>query len=110
MERRGRKWGTARESMGRARSLFEGIGAVLWAARAEEELSRIGGRSPSSGALSETERRVAELVASGLTNRQVADALFMSPRTVQSNLTRVFRKLGIRSRGELAAQIPRSHR
>jgi DNA-binding CsgD family transcriptional regulator len=104
VDRRDRKWGSARDCLERARALFEGLGGALWVERAGEELGRIGGRTPSSGDLSETERRVAELVASGMTNRQVADALFMSPRTVQSNLSRVFRKLGVRSRAELAAR------
>jgi DNA-binding CsgD family transcriptional regulator len=103
VERRGRKWGQARDSLERARSLFEPLGAVVWANRAGEELGRIGGRTASAD-LSETERRVAELVVSGMSNREVADALFMSPRTVQSNLSRVFQKLGVRSRGELAAR------
>jgi DNA-binding CsgD family transcriptional regulator len=104
VERRARKWGLARESLERAERLFVHIGAVPWAARAHEELGRIGGRPSSVAELSETERRVAELVADGLTNREVGDALFMSPRTVQSNLSRVFRKLGVRSRAELAAR------
>jgi DNA-binding CsgD family transcriptional regulator len=110
VERRAKKWGRARDSLGQARSLFEGIGATLWAERAGEELGRIGGRGASSLDLSETERRVADLVASGMTNREVADALFMSPRTVQSMLSRIFRKLGVRSRSELAARMPRTGR
>ena len=55
--------------------------------------------------LTETERRVAELAASGLTNREVAAQLFMSPKTVEANLARVYRKLGIRSRAELGARL-----
>ena len=51
------------------------------------------------------ERRIAELAATGLTNRQVADAAFVSPKTVESNLARVYGKLGIRSRAELGARM-----
>ena len=53
----------------------------------------------------ESERRVAELAASGLTNRDVAARLFMSPKTVEAHLSRVYRKLGIRSRAELGARM-----
>ena len=55
--------------------------------------------------LTETERRVAELAASGMTNREVAQAAFVSPKTVEANLARVYRKLGIRSRAELGAAM-----
>jgi DNA-binding CsgD family transcriptional regulator len=55
--------------------------------------------------LTEGERRVAELAASGLTNRQVATRLFLSPKTVDANLGRVYRKLGIHSRAELGARL-----
>lgn len=55
--------------------------------------------------LTATERRIAELAASGLTNRQVAEQSFMSPKTVEANLARVYRKLGIASRAELGARM-----
>jgi DNA-binding CsgD family transcriptional regulator len=55
--------------------------------------------------LTETERRVAELAATGRTNREVAQELFMSPKTVGANLERVYRKLGIKSRAELGARM-----
>ena len=75
----------------------------LWAARTGRELRPLGGRPTSRVALTPGEHRVAELAASGLTNRQVATALFISPKTVESNLARVYRKLEIRSRAELGA-------
>jgi DNA-binding CsgD family transcriptional regulator len=78
------------------------MGARLWAGRARAELGRIGGRARSDG-LTPTEQRVADLVAEGRSNKEVADALFVSVRTVEANLTRVYAKLGIRSRTELAA-------
>ena len=85
-----------------ARTRFEALGAVLWAERAREELGRIGGRPRSVDELTPTEQRIAELVSGGLTNREVAAALFVTPKTVESALTRVYRKLGVRSRTELA--------
>jgi DNA-binding CsgD family transcriptional regulator len=94
----------ARDALERARSQFEALGARLWQARAEESLSRIGGRSASPTELTETERRVADAVADGLTNKEAAARLFMSVKTVESNLRRVYRKLNVRSRTELARQ------
>ena len=103
--RRARKWGVAQESLQRALGVFDELDAVPWAEQARGELKRIGGRPSSPLELTETERKVAELVALGMSNKRVADALFMSARTVQSNLSRVYRKLGIRSRSELASQM-----
>ena len=84
---------------------FEALGAPLWAERAREELGRIGGRAASSDDLTPTEQRIAELVAEGMTNREVAATLFVTPKTVESALTRVYRKLGVRSRTELARRF-----
>ena len=78
------------------------LGAAGWAARARRELDRVGGRAPAGDGLTPTERQVAELAAEGRTNREVAAALFVSVKTVESTLTRVYGKLGIRSRTELA--------
>jgi DNA-binding CsgD family transcriptional regulator len=72
--------------------------------RARAELGRIGGRV-RTGELSPAERRVAALVAEGRTNREVAAALFLSERTVESHLTRVYSKLHVRSRTELARAL-----
>ena len=102
---RARKKRAARESLERALAVFEELGAVLWSEKARAELARIGGRAPASGALTPTEERVAALVAAGRTYREVADALFISPKTVQWNLSKIYRKLGVRSRGELAAKL-----
>jgi DNA-binding CsgD family transcriptional regulator len=82
------------------------IGAAQWTRAAQRELSRIGGRRASSaGELSVTEGSIAELVASGRTNQEVAAALHMSPRTVEWNLSKIYRKLGVRGRTELAAAV-----
>jgi DNA-binding CsgD family transcriptional regulator len=65
----------------------------------------VGGRPPSPDGLTATESEVARLVAQGLTNREVARVLFMSPHTVDANLRRVYRKLQVRSRTELARKL-----
>lgn len=72
------------------------------------ELGRVGGRAPSLSTLSETEQQVAELVATGLTNREVAARLFLSVATIESNLRRTYRKLGVRSRTELSHKLSAS--
>jgi DNA-binding CsgD family transcriptional regulator len=84
---------------------FEELGATLWADRAREELGRIGGRASSHEDLTPTEGRIAALVADGLTKREVAAALFVTPKTVESMLTRIYRKLDVRSRTELARRL-----
>jgi DNA-binding CsgD family transcriptional regulator len=104
--RRDRQKRAAREALREARTVFRALGAPLWAAKAEEEEGRIGGRAPAPLALTPTETRVADLAAAGRTNREIADALFMSVHTVEWNLSKVYRKLGIRSRTELAARLP----
>ena len=96
----------ARETLGAALTAFEDIGATLWAERARSELGRIGGRAPSSGELTPTERRVAELVAEGKTNKEVAAILVVADRTVESALTQIYRKLDVRSRTEMARELP----
>jgi DNA-binding CsgD family transcriptional regulator len=105
IERRARRRGRAKESFEEALEIFEHLGARLWANRARAELERIGLRRTSGADLTEGERRVAELAAQGLTNREVAAALFMSPKTVEANLSRAYRKLGISSRAELGAHM-----
>ena len=105
IRRRSRQKRAARDSLQAALGSFEELGAPLWADRARAELARIGGRAPAADALTPTERRVAELVAAGGTYREVADALFISPKTVQWNLSKIYRKLGIRSRAQLAASL-----
>lgn len=106
VERRAKRKREARDTLNVALEIFDGLGAELWADRTRAELSRIGGRAPSSLDLTPTEDRVAALVAAGNTNREVADALFVSIHTVEANLKRIYRKLGIRSRTELASKYP----
>jgi DNA-binding CsgD family transcriptional regulator len=106
--RRSKRKAPARTALERALAIFQGLGAPLWVVQAQSELSRIGGRAPSRGELTPTERQVAQLAADGKTNREVAAALFMSEHTVNANLKRVYSKLGLRSRTELAAQVNRT--
>ncbi len=95
----------AREALEGALVIFEELGARLWAEKARAELKRISGRTPASDELTETERRVAELAASGRSNKEIAAELYMGVSTVEAHLSRVYRKLGIRSRTELAGRI-----
>ncbi len=102
LHRRAKHKAAARAALEEAVEILDGMGARLWAERARAELGRIGGRVAADG-LTPTERRVADLVAEGRSNKEVAGELFVSVRTVEANLTRVYAKLGIRSRSELAA-------
>jgi DNA-binding CsgD family transcriptional regulator len=105
IQRRMKQKRSARASLEEARDVFSELGASLWDDLAASELTRIGGRPPTPLELTETERKVARLVAQGKTNREVADALFVSQSTVQANLKRIYAKLGVRSRTELAGRI-----
>jgi DNA-binding CsgD family transcriptional regulator len=98
----------AQDALTEAHREFTSFGAVAWARQAEAELARVNLRPAAPGTLTETERRVAELAASGLTNREVAQQLFLAVKTVEANLARAYRKLGISSRAELGAQMGRS--
>ena len=93
----------AREAIERSSSIFEALGAPLWVEKAQSELRRVGLRRGSSQELTPTEETVASLAATGLTNREIAERIFVSPKTVEANLGRVYRKLGIHSRAELGA-------
>lgn len=107
-QRRARKKQEARRTLERALEIFERLGARPWAERAHRELGRIGGRTTPRNGLSATETEIVELVVAGRSNKEVAHALHLSPKTVEWNLSKVFRKLGVRSRTELAAT--RGHR
>ena len=107
--RRAKQRHAAAEVLRAALKQFEQLGAPSWIERTRAELDRVGlRRAPTE--LTATERRVAELAASGLTNREVASKAFMSPKTVQANLARVYRKLGISSRAELGARMSEERR
>jgi ATP/maltotriose-dependent transcriptional regulator MalT len=105
LQRRQRQKDQAATTLREALKTFEDLNTPLWADRARAELARadVGVRRMSH--LSPSEQRVAELAASGMTNRDVAAALFISPKTVESNLARIYRKLGIHSRAELGRHM-----
>jgi DNA-binding CsgD family transcriptional regulator len=95
----------ARDTLGLALGSFELLGAPTWSESTRSELRRIGGRSSTPSELSETERRIVELVVAGRRNREVASELYLSPDTVAWNLSRIYRKLGVSSRTQLAAHL-----
>jgi DNA-binding CsgD family transcriptional regulator len=105
LQRRLKQRASAARTLGRALEIFEHLGAPSWADETRSELARAAPRRRSTPELTATERRVAELAAAGLTNREVAQVAFMSPKTVEANLARVYRKLGIRSRAELGSRM-----
>ena len=105
VQRRTKRRRQARTTLEHALAIFETSGAALWAERARGELRRISGRAPTTGALTPAEERVAALVTEGKTNREVAATLFVSDRTVEGHLSRIFGKLGIRHRNELARAL-----
>jgi len=105
-ERRSRKWGAARESLERSVALFEEIGSPGWAEDARNELSRVGARRPSpAGELTSAEERVARLAADGLSNKEIAAALVVTIPTVEGHLTKIYAKLGVRSRAQLVSRL-----
>jgi DNA-binding NarL/FixJ family response regulator len=104
VQRRAKQRKAARQTLTAAEEGFDRLGARLWSERAAAERARIGGRTHIEG-LTETELRVAELVAAGRTNKEVAAELFVSVRAVEANLSRVYAKLGIESRTELARRL-----
>jgi DNA-binding CsgD family transcriptional regulator len=104
IERRARHKAAARESLGQALGIFEHLGAPLWTGKARRELSKIAGH-PAVDGLTETEHRMAALIARGQTNRQIAAAMFVTENTVQTHIRHIFQKLGVRSRTELAARV-----
>jgi DNA-binding CsgD family transcriptional regulator len=105
LERRANRKLAARRSLEDALAIFEALGSPPWIDRTRAEIGRLGLRHGDRHELTAMERRIAELAATGLTNREVAAAAFVSPKTVEANLARVYGKLGIRSRAELGARM-----
>jgi len=95
----------AAEQLEAAAEVFTVLGARLWAQRAERELRRARPRPRRDRELTSAERQVAALVAAGKANREVAAQLFTTVATVEAHLTRIYRKLGVRSRTELARGV-----
>jgi DNA-binding CsgD family transcriptional regulator len=105
LQRRSRSKQAAAGNLAEALSIFETVGAPLWAARARTEQSRADVTAAEGTGLTPSEQRVAERAAVGLSNRDIAAELFLSPKTVEMNLSRAYRKLGIRSRAQLHTRL-----
>jgi len=104
LQRRLKQKREARLSLEQARELFSGAGAEAWLQRVDEELARVAvRRAPEE--LSATELRIAQLAAAGLSNKAIAEQVFVSVKTVESNLKRAYAKLGITSRAQLARAL-----
>jgi DNA-binding CsgD family transcriptional regulator len=105
-QRRQRKWGAARETFDEAAAAFDELGSTGWAEHARAEHGQVGGRGPqTTGELTPTEQRVAELAADGLGNKEIAQSLHVSVRTVEVHLKHTYAKLGVRSRSQLARRL-----
>ncbi|MGH3071170.1 MAG: helix-turn-helix transcriptional regulator, partial [Gaiellaceae bacterium] len=105
VRRRAHQKRAAREDIEAAIDAFETIGAAGWAEKARAELARVGGRRPGGDELTPTERKLAELVAEGRSNKEIAAALFVTPKTVGTTLSRLYAKLGVHSRTELIRHL-----
>lgn len=102
IRRRGRQKARARDALDEAVRVFERLGARIWADRARTELARVARRREPGAPLTATERQVVDLVAHGRSNKEIADALFMSVHTVEAHLTRLYRAFDVQGRTELA--------
>ncbi|OBI17967.1 MULTISPECIES: LuxR family transcriptional regulator [unclassified Mycobacterium] len=108
--RRQRSRENAAAAMRAAAATFEDLGTPLWERRARTSLERINFGPADSKVLTSAERRIADLAAAGRTNHDIASALFISPKTVEVHLSRIYRKLGIRSRAELGRRLDQLER
>ena len=106
-QRRFKRWGAARGPLEAARDEFDRLGSHGWAELARSELVRLGGRrrAQEPGELTPSERRVVELAADGLSNKEIAQTLVVTVRTVEVHLKHSYAKLGIRSRTQLAGRL-----
>jgi len=107
LQRRRKEKRAADETLRESLAIFEQLGAPHWVKRTRSELARVGLRPRAGPALTETELRVAELAAKGLTTKEIAEIAFLAPKTVGNVLGRVYRKLSISSRAELGARMSR---
>ncbi|WP_433361510.1 AAA family ATPase [Actinoplanes sp. CA-142083] len=109
-ERRRRRYAAARVAIGAALAIFLAADAKPWAEQTERALARTEGNSapgipPADLGLTSTELRIAGLVRDGASNREIATQLYLSVKTVEATLTRVYRKLGVRSRTQLSSRL-----
>lgn len=114
VERRRRRYAAARTAVGSALDAFTRTGAKPWMEQAVRTLARVDGapteaparqRVDRSGALTASEARIAGMVREGASNREIATRLFLSVKTVEATLTRIYRKLGVRSRTQLSSRL-----
>ena len=110
IHRRRKEKALARDALARAVEIFDRLGSPPWSARARTELERTGLARRGPEALTSTEEEVAALAATGLTNRAIAERAFLSPKTVEANLARIYQKLGIHSRAELGRAMAQRER
>jgi DNA-binding CsgD family transcriptional regulator len=103
--RRSRRRIEAREVLVRARAAFAAVGAQHWLAKVDAELDRLHGRGRQAPGLTPMETRISELVAAGRSNKEIAAEAYLSLKTVEAHLSSIYRKLGLRSRTELAAHL-----
>jgi DNA-binding NarL/FixJ family response regulator len=105
-QRRFRKWGAARDSLEGSAAAFDALASPGWAGESRSELARVGARRPApSGKLTQAEQRTAEMAATGLSNKEIAQALYVTVHTVEVHLSRAYAKLGVRSRTQLAGRL-----
>jgi DNA-binding CsgD family transcriptional regulator len=104
-QRRSNKRGAARDSLSRARHVFDELGCSGWSERAAEEAGRVSGRRGAEDGLTASELRVVELAVQGLTNKEIASRLHVTVYTVEAHLSHAYAKLGVRSRAQLAARL-----
>jgi DNA-binding NarL/FixJ family response regulator len=106
LERRAKRKAAAKQTLEQALALLEPLDAAIWVSRARDELGRIGlRRAAVSDGLTPAQTRVAELVTTGLSNQEIANTLYMSTRTVESHLTKIYREYGVRSRAQLVGVL-----
>jgi DNA-binding CsgD family transcriptional regulator len=105
LRRRLRKRRAAKAALDEALAIFEAVGSPVWAEQVRAEIACLGLRPGTPDELTASEQRVAALAAAGMTNREVAASLSISPKTVEAHLARAYRKLGIRSRAELGSRM-----
>lgn len=108
LERRRKQRATASATLQRALDIFESLGSALWVDNTKAEIARIGKRSRAQSTLTSIEERIARLASEGHSNREIAGLLFVSRKTVEANLSHIYRKLGIRSRAQLTAALSQS--
>jgi DNA-binding NarL/FixJ family response regulator len=109
-ERRRRRYAAARMAITAALAIFLAADAKPWAEQTERALARTEGSSapgtpPPELGLTSTELKIAALVRDGASNREIASHLYLSVKTVEATLTRVYRKLGVRSRTQLSSRL-----